>query len=192
MNSATRPRRHASTGFTLVELAITLAVLAVIMAIALPNFRILTTNNRLAGVANEMVALVQVARLEAMRRNVIVDVCPSTDGATCGGSNWSRIIVLATGQGVVRDYTAPPQAVMRASSNFTVGGVTRVRFRPDGFAWRADATAVNRLTGRLQVCEPVTNPAANARNVVLAGARVSVEGAVQAGATCDATLSNSN
>lgn len=191
MNKPNRCGRPAARGFTLVELGVTLAVLAIIMAIAIPNFRILTTNNRLAGVSNELVAIMQVARLEAMRRNAVVDVCPTTaNGTNCSGSNWSRIIVVAPGQGIIRDYTPPPQVVVRASSNFTVGGVTRVRFRPDGFAWRADATAVNRLTGRLQVCEAVTNPAQNARNVVLAGARVSVEGNIQGGAGCSATLSN--
>ena len=180
-----------ATGFTLVELVVTVAVLAIILAIGLPSFRIIVANNRLAGTANEMLALVQTAKLEAVRRNAIVDICPSANGTTCGGTDWSRVIAFSngTGQGVIRELQAPNGLTVRVSSDIS-GFNNRIRFRPDGFAWRGDATPVERLTARIQVCAPGSSPTLNARNLSFAGARVSVDAPVAAGSGCNAALAN--
>ncbi|MFC3129931.1 GspH/FimT family pseudopilin [Coralloluteibacterium stylophorae] len=76
-------------GFTLVELMITVAVLAVVAAIALPNFKGTMQRNQLATAANEVLAAVALARTEALRSPRTVSVCASDDGASCGGE-WSN------------------------------------------------------------------------------------------------------
>lgn len=76
-------------GFTLIELVITVAVIAILAAIALPNFARVITSNRVASGVNEFIAAVNLARTEAIRRNSVAGVCASSDGATCTG-NWNQ------------------------------------------------------------------------------------------------------
>lgn len=186
--SRTRPRVE---GFTLIELAVTVAVLAIVLAIALPSFRDIFASNRLSGATNEMLALVQLGKIESIRRNATVDICPSTNGTTCGGTNWNRVIAFSngTGQGVLRELQVSPRLSVRVSSNISDFN-SRIRFRPDGFAWRGDATPVERLVARVQVCAPGSSPTLNARDVSLSGARASVNAPLAAGAACSATIAN--
>ena len=191
MPDQTSRTRTRAQGFTLIELAVTVAVLAIVLAVGLPSLSNILANNRLTGTTNEFLALVQLAKIESIRRNATVDICPSTNGTTCGGTNWNRVIAFSNGanQGVIREVTAPPRLTVRVSSNIS-GFNNRIRFRPDGFAWRGDATPVQRLIGRIQVCASNPAPALNARNISLSGARASVDAPLSAGNTCADAVAN--
>lgn len=80
------PDRHS--GFTLIELMITIAVAAVLLAIGLPSFQQSLRSNRVATATNEMIGALSLARGEAIRNNGGGAVCPSTNGTACGGA-WS-------------------------------------------------------------------------------------------------------
>lgn len=79
-------------GFTLVELMVTLAVIGILAIIATPSMTDLINNSRVTGQAEELVASMQLARAEAIRRNARVTICAGT-GTTCSGSatwdNWT-------------------------------------------------------------------------------------------------------
>lgn len=62
---------------------VTLLVLAILLGIAVPSFRDAALSSRLTGYANDLVASVQVARSEAIKRNLTVTLCASEDGSTC-------------------------------------------------------------------------------------------------------------
>lgn len=76
-----------SEGFTIVELMMTLAVAAILSAVAAPSFNDIIQNNRLVTQVNELQASLSLARSEAIKRNDFLTVCPSRDGANCMG-NW--------------------------------------------------------------------------------------------------------
>ena len=71
-------------GFTLIELMVTVAVLGIVIGFAVPGFQSVVNGNRLAGAANELIATMQVARMEAIRRNRRVAVCASANGSVNG------------------------------------------------------------------------------------------------------------
>lgn len=82
-------RKHS--GFSLIELLVTLAVASILLAMASPSLASFFRVNRVAGATNDIVLTLQLARAEAARRGRVVTACRSTDGATCaGGADWGE------------------------------------------------------------------------------------------------------
>lgn len=158
-------------GFTLIELMITIAVLAITLAVAVPNFQNVINRNRLVASANEAVGALQVARMEAIRRNARVELCPSTNGTTCSGSDWARLIVRVASNGaVVRDMNIAATGVsVKGSDNAATNN--RIAFTADGFARVGSGTAT---TGGLSVCSTKLPEAENTRDIQVVVSRVSV------------------
>jgi type IV fimbrial biogenesis protein FimT len=109
----------APRGFTLLELMVTLAVLAVLITVGIPAFAELVQNNRVTAQTNELVSALNVARSEAVKRgrNVQVVVAAETNG-------WSAAVSVVGGGDPVR-------VINRADSVVTVNAGTVV-FRPTG------------------------------------------------------------
>jgi type IV fimbrial biogenesis protein FimT len=63
-----------SAGFTLIELLITVAVLAILLYIALPNFAVWMQNTQIRTAGEAVLNGMQLARAEAIRRNVNVEL----------------------------------------------------------------------------------------------------------------------
>lgn len=68
--------RHKQTGFTLIELMVTMTVGAVLMAVGVPSMRNFQRNSELASASNNLIAAVNVARGEAMKRGTNAMVIP--------------------------------------------------------------------------------------------------------------------
>ncbi|AWH17146.1 pre-pilin like leader sequence [Stenotrophomonas sp. ZAC14D2_NAIMI4_7] len=78
-----------SKGFTLLELMITVAVLAIMTAIAYPSFQGTIRSNRMATTANELMGALSLARSEAIRGTRGGAVCASKAGTACDGASWA-------------------------------------------------------------------------------------------------------
>jgi type IV fimbrial biogenesis protein FimT len=169
-----------AAGYTLVELLAVIVIISVVSAIAFPNFQGMMNSNRLASGTNEVMATLQNARMEAIRRNKRVVVCSTTNGTACSGAgDWGRMIafvdadrdgVVDVGEEILRDTIVAAPAVVNVSAAITSN---RISFRSDGVA-RA-GTGATILNGRLGVCIVTTRPARNARNVAISGSRISVD-----------------
>lgn len=170
-------------GFTLIELMVTLSVLAILLGIAVPSFTSLINGNRLTSRANELVAAFGEARIEAIRRNQHVVICRSinVDDATPGcadGSDWPGWISFVDVNG--NSLKDPGDSVVRTSNQIAPltilasPGVenSRITFWSDGMA-RTDARQLVNVT--LRVCQDTRFPSNNARDVVVdAGSRTSI------------------
>ncbi len=106
----TRPsiKIPAYSGFSLIELIVTMTIAGVLMSLAAPGFSNFVKNNRLSGQANAIMADLAFARSEAVKRGAPVTICRSKDGAGClSGTEWHEgwIVVNAAGQ-VLRMHEA--------------------------------------------------------------------------------------
>jgi len=81
--------KRLTGGFTLIELMVAIAIMAILMAIAFPSFQSTLRSNRVATTTNELLAILSLARSEAIRNTRGAGVCPSTDGSACGGT-WNQ------------------------------------------------------------------------------------------------------
>jgi type IV fimbrial biogenesis protein FimT len=175
MGSATRRRLLASRlagGFTLIELMVTLTVLAVLAVIAAPSFNDAILSNKLASFANNFVASAQLARSEAIKRNAVVRLCRSADGATCAaGATFQQGWIVfhdADNNGTVDagETVVQIQQALAADYRFTSDNGYNFAFQAIG----AGATAAG-----LTLCRATPSPGRQERTVTLsATGRVSV------------------
>ena len=84
-------------GFTLIELMITIALLAILLFVAVPNFSGFVASSRLTASKELLISSVAFARSEAIKRGESVAVCRTDDAATCigtsqgaGNADWSE------------------------------------------------------------------------------------------------------
>ena len=81
------------SGFTMVELMVTLLVAGALLAVGLPSLRETILDSRTTMVTNELVSALHVARSEAIRQNSAACVCSSTTASNAvpscsGGNTW--------------------------------------------------------------------------------------------------------
>jgi type IV fimbrial biogenesis protein FimT len=78
-------------GFTLVELAVTVAIAAILAALAVPAMQNFLAAQAVEAQAQELSTSLRLARSEAIKRGVEVSICAAsaTDASACAGAaNW--------------------------------------------------------------------------------------------------------
>ncbi len=193
--------RSRQTGFTMIELMVVVTIMGILLAVAIPNFESFVNSNRLSSAANEMVASIQTARMESLRRNRRAVVClsqnPSAASPACNAVNatgWVAFLdpdssgTFTVGDTLLRSSTLKDRVVVNSS----LASAGKVVFRSDGLARNSTGGAVQPnvlLNGALDVCISTTRPVLNARHVCVgSGSRVSVRQFTNAG--CAATPVN--
>jgi type IV fimbrial biogenesis protein FimT len=95
MNASFKNQR----GLSLVELVGTISIIAVINALAAPTLSESIRRNQLQSQADRVLTTLNLARSEAVKRNVPVSVCRSSNGSTCTGSWEDGWIVFSNADG---------------------------------------------------------------------------------------------
>jgi type IV fimbrial biogenesis protein FimT len=80
-------------GLTLLELVITLCIVAILAGIAVPDFTSAIKRNNSTTIAYALMGIVQYARTEAVSKGTPVTLCGSTNGTQCD-KNWSTNILV--------------------------------------------------------------------------------------------------
>lgn len=116
-----------SRAFTLIELMITLAILAILLAIAAPSFRDIIQSNRTQTITNDLTTALQFARSEAVKRGVRVDICRRNENACDDAADWDKgWLVKIHGGAVLRVWEAT------GDRDSVTGPAETLTYRPNG------------------------------------------------------------
>jgi type IV fimbrial biogenesis protein FimT len=141
-------------GLTLIELMITLAVAAIVVALGAPSFLRTLARHAIASQAEELQDAVRVGRNEAMKRSGPVVLCrtDALNTSHCAGSggNWQTWLLFAdvdrdgafsAGDALVRQHTDVSNRMNVTSS------AASIRFESTGIAHSDNGAAVVFLLG---------------------------------------------
>jgi prepilin-type N-terminal cleavage/methylation domain-containing protein len=162
------------TGFTLLEVMIVIALLAVLVGIGAPSFGDFLRNSRITGKANDLLAGLSLARTEAIKRHAPVSVCATDDASaatpTCdAAADFSQWIAFVDDDGdpdaVSGDegngtFEPGSDEILLTRSSGTIASITTtpsaavadgddiryVQFGLDGFQRRGDGSAPTDLS----------------------------------------------
>lgn len=176
-----RRQRNTATGFTLIELMVTIALMAILLGIAAPSFVTFKRNSELTSIANNFLAALNAARTEAMKRNMFALVMPANNDNDWS-QGWNVFVdtndngVFDSGDIVVMQQEAPPPYITLTGNGSTAASRSYVRYDGSGFSRpmsgntanttltiaRSDASSdvrqirriVVAVTGRPRVCTP--------------------------------------
>ena len=136
----TEPKTPHTTGFTLLEMLMTMSIAAVLLVVGIPAFQGFGARQRMSAAMHTLHSHLALARNEAIRFNRQVIVCPGDEHRGCTDSiDWSDGWIVfsdlnADGQHqssepVHRGETGLEQIVIHGSS-----GRSSLRFYPNGSA----------------------------------------------------------
>ncbi len=165
-------RTSSHHGFTLIEMLICTAIIAILAGLALPAFGRLMGKTRAQGARSELVAALNAARIAAITRGIHIVACPSVDQRHCtDGTQWHLGWIvfadlhhdrelnedetpLATGQ-------AQPQGIAVIGSL----GRSRISYQPDGSSRGSNATLTlcDRASGAAGASTLVLGPSGRLR-----------------------------
>ena len=129
-----------SKGFTLVELMVVLAILAILAGIAAPNFASMIKDGRLSAANADFMVALQLAKSESVARISPVSICRANGNFTAcaAGGNWAQGWILftdANGDGAVNGDDLVLQvheALATLSYRGTGDAKSDITFNPSG------------------------------------------------------------
>ncbi|CAM8662028.1 FimT Tfp pilus assembly protein FimT [Comamonadaceae bacterium] len=178
--------RQTMSGFTLIELMVTLTIAATLAAVAVPTVQSFLRNNELSAASSALLTAINTARMEAMKTGQSTMLVPVDNGAS-----WSEGWIVFVDKNRNQTYSSGTDTVIAqygaVASYFSVAGngtatgtVPYILFDASGYAktkanafggltlniQRNDVSGAEQLqqtrriiianTGRARVCKPQT------------------------------------
>jgi type IV fimbrial biogenesis protein FimT len=152
--------RH--NGFTLTELLITVALLGILAALAIPSFQTMLVKRTVLAASDTLLSDMRLARSEALKRSARTVICRSVNGTSCAGAgNWQVgwiVFVDMNSNGAVDggdDLVKVQQEFSNISTSQAPGGAGSTlgsfNYEPTGWAKAATQTLVVTPAGTVPV-----------------------------------------
>ena len=132
------------SGFTLLELLTSIAVVSLVMTMGVPSMTSVIRANRVVAETNDFIGTMRTARAEALNNVVQVTVCKSLDQATCDDTaSWHDgwIVFVDNDEDEIRDMGGTPETLIRVHEALEGSNTLQsaafanwIAFRPNGLA----------------------------------------------------------
>jgi type IV fimbrial biogenesis protein FimT len=153
--------RHAH-GLTLIELLATIAIVAILSAIAVPSFSNLRHDNARAAEVNGFLHAIFFARSESIKRAQVVTLCKSRDGSSCASdAQWHDgwIVFVNTDRDELPERD-PDEELLLVRPGWRSGTITSNRA---AYSFRPYRQGV--VNGTVTFCDP--RGSAHARAIII-------------------------
>lgn len=168
-----RTRRHRQAAFSMIELMIVLAVAAILMAIAVPNFKQTIDRQKITAASGDLYAAISLTRAEAIRRGTQVNLDAASKNWADG---WAITVPASSGpaESIYSHTRLPPTIDVKTPSfgaTLSYDGTGRARLSTNSqavlsgtwiFTISGNPAFVRKLNinalGRPQLCDPAVHP----------------------------------
>jgi len=130
---------HSQRGFTLIELMVVLAIIAILAMIGIPGFQTTLQNSRMTSATNGLLSALQYARSEAVTQRTAVTVTP------LDGANWASGALIM--KNLIKLRETPP-----AGTGVTIiGTAVSITYQPNGSTTATTFTVGDSRPGTRQI-----------------------------------------
>jgi type IV fimbrial biogenesis protein FimT len=152
----TTPRSSSNIdGFSIIELMVAVALVAIVSAIATPSLRNLMVRTDIRSAVNDWTMALHLAKSESVKQNRQVTLCPSSTGSGCTSTaayevGWivkTGTTATVTGDRILADYMPLPRVTMTSNKN-----AAAITYLPNGMP------ATNFFGMRITVMENSADP----------------------------------
>ncbi len=120
-------KKNKQFGFSLIEVMVVLVIAGIMMTVAVPSLQKMVAKNRAVAVLNTFVAANSYARSQAIKENILVTLCTTTDGQSCSGSNnWQTGWIIFRNPNRVPTSAVLPADILKVYSDLTDTGYTLI------------------------------------------------------------------
>lgn len=140
-----------AVGFTLIELLIAMAIAAIIVGFAFPSLTRMMERNHTAISVNWLIGSIVYTRHAAIIKRTTVTLCPSIDGAICGGK-WHDGMIAFTDHNADSRINGNDQLLKRFISPTNGSTITWRAFRNKQYLQMTSMGFTNYQNGNFVYC----------------------------------------
>jgi len=121
-------------GFTLFELMVTVAILAILSVLAFPSMDNLIKSNKIKSASGDIANFIQQTRTEAIKTGRTTTICASVDGSTCASSTPEKwdVGLISKSTSITSTATKINSVLAFNEQRLIITGPTKIDFNSIG------------------------------------------------------------
>jgi len=128
--------QRKNSGFTLIELMVTITILGILTSIAIPSFTTFIADQRIRTASFDLMSSLMLTRSEALKRNTVVTITPTS------GTDWASGWSISAGATKVKQQDAFKSLIMTGPASISYNSNGRLNTAASSFAVSSSASGV--------------------------------------------------